>query len=201
MAFTIDTAIVLYCAIAFVLGLILGWLLFRGAGKRAALQEELTEAEVALAAAEERNAALERDIASTRDQIKPLADEVDRLRVMKTRNPEVAASAAPVAPRETAAAPVEKLPAFMDAAPPKPDDLQLLKGVGPKMAVLLNDMGVYMFAQVADFTPQDVKMVDAKLGTFKGRIERDQLIEQAKLLAAGRVTEYEARFGKLGTPG
>ncbi|MEM8827674.1 MAG: fused NADH-quinone oxidoreductase subunit E/endonuclease, partial [Pseudomonadota bacterium] len=78
------------------------------------------------------------------------------------------------------------------------DDLQLLKGVGPKMEASLNEMGVYHFAQIADWTPAEVKAVDVKLGAFKGRIARDQLIEQAKLLAAGRVTEYEASFGKLG---
>ncbi len=201
MAFTLDGNIILFCVLAFVLGLLLGWLLFRGAGKRAALEAELAEKEAALAAAQDRNAALERDIASARDQIKPLADEVDRLRVMKTRTPEVAASAASVAPRTAAVPPAEKLPTFMNSRPDKPDDLQLLKGVGPKLESTFNDMGVYMFAQIADFTPKDVKTVDAKLGTFKGRIERDQLIEQAKLLASGRVTEYEARFGKLGQPG
>ena len=204
-----DPGIILFYLLpAFLVGLLLGFLLFRGKAKRAELEEELQERETELAAAKERNLALEREAASVRDQVKPLADEVDKLRAMKTRPREPAAegtpSAAPVAPRvgELAAYdPGRKLPTFLDGPEAKPDDLSLLKGVGAKLETAFRDMGVYYFAQIADWSPEEVKMVDAKLGNFRGRIERDQLIEQAKLLAAGRVTEYEARFGKLGTVG
>jgi predicted flap endonuclease-1-like 5' DNA nuclease len=87
----------------------------------------------------------------------------------------------------------------MDAPIGPTDDLTLLKGVGPRLAARLREIGVFYYAQIADWSPEEVKLVDAKLDTFRGRIERDQLIEQAKLLAAGRITEYEARFGKLGS--
>ncbi|MBV7255404.1 hypothetical protein KCG44_01255 [Pacificimonas sp. WHA3] len=204
MAFTLDGQAMLYIAIGILAGLVLGWLLFRGAGKRAALEAELSETEGELAATRERNAILEREIASSRDQIKPLADEVDRLRAMKSpakTNP--SSTAAPVTPRteqEGGIRPGMKIDTFLSAPHGEADDLQLIKGVGPKMEAHLNEMGIYHFAQIADWTPKEIKLVDAKLGTFKGRIQRDQLTEQAKLLAAGRVTEYEARFGKLGAP-
>ncbi|MGB7405566.1 MAG: hypothetical protein WA906_07755 [Pacificimonas sp.] len=202
MNFTITGEMIVVGVVALLFGLILGWLLFRGAGKRAELEEEVEEREVQLASALARNDELKQELLSARDQIKPLADEVDKLRVMKDRAPKTAfTSAAPVAPRTEGTAPTtphEKLPAFLDAEPENPDDLSLIKGIGPKMEAMLHDMGVWFFAQIADWTEDEKKMADAKLGNFKGRLDRDKVMEQAKLLAAGRVTEYEARFGKLG---
>ena len=39
--------------------------------------------------------------------------------------------------------------------------------------------------------------IDDQLGRFKGRIRRDDWVEQAKLLSGGDTAAYEARFGKL----
>lgn len=92
-------------------------------------------------------------------------------------------------------APVEPI----HAVPAGPaDTLTRMKGVGPKVAALLNGLGVTRFDQIAAWTGADVARFDAQLGAFKGRIERDQWIEQARLLAAGDTAGYEAKFGKLG---
>jgi len=64
------------------------------------------------------------------------------------------------------------------------DDLEQIVGVGPMLNDLLNDVGVYYFWQVAEWSPQDVAYVDGKLNHFKGRIERDDWVGQARLLAA-----------------
>src|SRR3546814_1024626 len=56
------------------------------------------------------------------------------------------------------------------------DNLQLLKGVGPKLAVLLNGLGVGSFQQIADWTDADVARIDAALGAFQGRITRDNIV-------------------------
>lgn len=72
------------------------------------------------------------------------------------------------------------------------DDLKRLKGVGPKLEQTLNDLGFFHFDQIAEWTPEDVEWVDARL-KFKGRIERDGWIEQAKILAAGGETEFSKR--------
>lgn len=77
------------------------------------------------------------------------------------------------------------------------DDLKLLKGVGPKLEGLLNELGFYHFDQIAAWTPAQVAWVDARL-TFKGRIERDGWIEQARQLAAGEETEFAKRAKKDG---
>jgi predicted flap endonuclease-1-like 5' DNA nuclease len=78
------------------------------------------------------------------------------------------------------------------------DELTRMKGVGPKVAALLNGLGITRFDQIAEWSDDDVARVDAQLGAFKGRIARDQWVEQARLLAAGDTAGYEAKFGKLG---
>ena len=72
------------------------------------------------------------------------------------------------------------------------DDLKKISGVGPKLEKTLNGLGIFHFAQIAAFTPENVVWVDRHL-RFKGRIERDEWIEQAKTLAAGGQTEFSQR--------
>jgi large subunit ribosomal protein L21 len=101
-----------------------------------------------------------------------------------------AAIGAGKAPRT--AAPAEEAPAPKKAvAPTKPaaaraeggDDLTKLSGVGPKLAEKLQGAGVTSFAQIAAWTEEDIAEFDEKL-SFKGRIEREGWVEQAKALAA-----------------
>lgn len=59
------------------------------------------------------------------------------------------------------------------------DDLKELSGVGPALEKKLHDAGVTSFAQIAAWTEEDVADMNEKL-SFKGRIEREGWIEQAK---------------------
>ena len=77
------------------------------------------------------------------------------------------------------------------------DNLIQLKGVGPKLVTLLNELGVTRFGQIAAWTDADLAAVDARLGNFKGRPVRDHWVDQAKYLAAGDVAGFEAKYGKL----
>ncbi len=74
----------------------------------------------------------------------------------------------------------------------QPDDLKKLKGVGPKLEATLHDLGFFHFDQVANWGPAEVAWVDSRL-KFKGRIERDGWIAQAKILASGETTEFAKR--------
>jgi len=78
------------------------------------------------------------------------------------------------------------------------DMLTQLKGLGPKAASILNDLGVTRFEQIASWNEADVAAIDARMGAFKGRITRDRWVEQAKLLARGDTAKFEAEFGALG---
>ena len=64
------------------------------------------------------------------------------------------------------------------------DDLTKISGVGPVIVGKLNDLGVTTFAQIAAWTEEDVAAMDEKLN-FKGRIDREEWIKQAKELAKG----------------
>ena len=78
------------------------------------------------------------------------------------------------------------------------DNLQMLKGVGPKLASLLHSRGLFRFEQIAALSPDEVAALDADLGAFKGRLTRDRVIEQAGFLARDDRGGYEAAFGRLG---
>ncbi len=97
----------------------------------------------------------------------------------------VAAAAAPKKAAPKAEKPAEKPAAKAKAAPAAAgaDDLKQLSGVGPALEKKLHESGVTTFAQIAAWTEADVEEFGEKL-SFKGRIEREGWIEQAKELAA-----------------
>ena len=109
-------------------------------------------------------------------------------------------AAAPVKAKATPAA-KPKASAKPKAAPKVviPDNLELLKGVGPKLNTLLKTLGVTSFEQVANWTAADVREIDSRLGTFAGRISRDNWVDQAKLLVAGDINGFEKKYGALGS--
>ena len=75
----------------------------------------------------------------------------------------------------------------------KADNLKEIKGIGPKLEALCNDMGFYHFDQIAAWSADEVAWVNANLVGFKGRVTRDNWIDQAKVLAAGGETEFSKR--------
>ena len=89
------------------------------------------------------------------------------------------AAAAPKAEKKAAAPKAEKKAAAPKADAGAADDLKQLSGVGPALEKKLHDAGVTTFAQIAAWTEEDVAAMDEKL-SFKGRIEREGWIEQAK---------------------
>ena len=104
-----------------------------------------------------------------------------------TAKPKTKPAAEPVKAAEAVA---EKKPRTM-AAPRKAgaDDLKLISGVGPKLEQTLNELGFWHFDQIAKWTETEIAWVDARL-KFKGRIERDDWMAQAEVLAAGGETEF-----------
>lgn len=110
------------------------------------------------------------------------------------QKPAAPAAAAPAAAASSDTV-EESKPELYEAAPSEVDDLKLISGVGPKLEQTLNDMGIYKFAQVAVWGPQEIAWVDQRL-RFKGRIERDDWMSQAKILAEGGETEFSARKKK-----
>ena len=90
---------------------------------------------------------------------------------------------AAAAPKKAAAPKAEKKAEAPKAAAAGADDLKQLPGVGPALEKKLHEAGVTSFAQIAAWTEADVEEFGEKL-SFKGRIEREGWIEQAKELAS-----------------
>lgn len=123
--------------------------------------------------------------------------------------PAVKPAAATTAAAKPAPKPRTRKPAAAAASPPpagkpkipeasgEPDNLRLIKGVGPKLNKLLNNLGVTRFDQIAGWKAPEIAEVDQYLETFSGRITRDAWIDQAKYLAKDDIAGFEKKYGKL----
>ena len=218
MSFNLDssqTALIIVGVVAFLIGLLVARMLSPARRRITVLDADLARLRAEIDARDARIRELDREVASHRDQVRPLSDEVDRLRrqIASRRDVPAATAGTVIEPTPVAQDPAPAylqrtelraepataaMPAFLDAPQGAPDDLMILKGVGAKLAAKFNEIGVFHVAQIAAWTPEEARIADSKLDPFRGRIERDQLVEQARLLTAGRTTEYEARFGKIG---
>lgn len=132
----------------------------------------------------------------------PVAAPTPAAPIDQVAAPEPVPPAAPVtAPKPAAPQPVDDPVAPTPPAPAPTalaGDITQLKGLGPKLAATLADLGITRVDQIAAMTPADLADLDARLGAFKGRPTRDRWAEQAALLVAGDRAAYEAEFGKLG---
>ncbi len=107
-----------------------------------------------------------------------LADQIAELEAERDAQPEM-----PDAVAAEAVRPPELLEAPRGGAA---DDLKELRGIGPKLESQLNRLGVWHFAQIADWSAAEVAWIDDHLEGFKGRVLRDDWIGQARELTATR---------------
>jgi NADH-quinone oxidoreductase subunit E len=121
---------------------------------------------------------------------------------VKAAEAQAESGTAKAAPVKAASATKSEKPSLEDKNRPKGiekpaevDDLKLISGVGPKIEATLHELGIFTFAQVASWKKAEREWVDGYLN-FKGRIERDDWLNQAKALAKGGEAEYIKVFGK-----
>lgn len=87
-----------------------------------------------------------------------------------------------------------------------PDNLKQIKGVGPQIEAKLNAAGINSFAQIAAWTKKEQAEFAEQL-SFAGRIEREDWVSQAKILAKGGSTDFARRVARgevessVGKPG
>ncbi len=114
-----------------------------------------------------------------------------------TAKPKAAAAQAQPEPAPAdAGAPMVKPTALDGPRDGAADDLKAIKGVGPKLEALLHSLGFFHFDQIAAWTAAEVGWVDENLEGFKGRVSRDNWVDQAKTLAAGGETEFSKKVKK-----
>ena len=114
-----------------------------------------------------------------------------------------AKSAAPVSPTPLTEAEAKlpgAKPSVLAAPEGTADNLTRIKGIGPKNEGKLNELGIFHFRQIAAWKKKEAEWVGAYMA-FPGRIEREEWIAQAKLLARGKDTEFSRRVdsGKVAT--
>jgi predicted flap endonuclease-1-like 5' DNA nuclease len=169
--------------VAVAIGLVVGLVIFRRPKQRVTLSKSETPVRPHMGVADSRAAA---STAWARDDSDGGGEGEDV-------GDEMAAAASDVI-GEFVGAPVH---ASLPGSHGVPDDLQRMKGVGPKLAGLLASRGLTRFEQIAALTGDEVTALDADLGAFKGRLTRDRVVEQAGYLARGDQAGYEAAFGRL----
>lgn len=112
-------------------------------------------------------------------------------------NKSVSAPEAPKADAKEVNPVAEKgdVPKLFIAPEGAPDDLKLISGVGPVLEGKLNAIGITKWSQVAAMSPSDIERLESSLN-FRGRVTRDNWLQQADVLARGGVEEYRKVFGK-----
>lgn len=190
------TQMMLYMLCTLILGLILGWLIWgrlaadlrKAEADRAGLSAQLK----ARGDGSDETARIKRlnaDLDACRKQRQAHQDEIDHL----NRQLELAGSSLTTTPVASVSGNAAKPSTLTAARNGMPDDLKLIKGVGPKMETMLNSMGFYHYDQIAEWSASELAWVDDNLEGFKGRASRDEWIPQAKILARGGQTEFSSR--------
>ena len=171
--------LLLWVAVAYLLGCLLGWFLKNMFGSAPAQSVAQPAPMVARSAATPPSAVA-----------KPVA-------------PPPVHKPAPLAPAVAAAATagaMQRPKGISAARGGKADDLQRINGVGPKNEGILHNLGFFHFDQIAAWTSQEVSWVDDHL-KFNGRIKREEWIKQARLLADGNEKQFMQEFGTGGLKG
>lgn len=80
----------------------------------------------------------------------------------------------------------------------QPEDLKRIRGVGVLIEKRLNALGVTHYEHIANWTSVDIDRFNTQLD-FKGRIERESWVEQARILSSGGQTEFSRRLDRGGS--
>jgi len=158
--------ILIWLLLAFILGIILGWLI-RG------LRKSRSADDADVQALRDENASLKKQLdecAAARAKLEAKAQAVANV-----HRPESADEARDIVSHEIAARTAG------EGENPK-DDLEEVFGIGPVISKMLYDMDITSFRQIARFTPQDVATIESALEFFPDRITRDDWMSSARQL-------------------
>jgi large subunit ribosomal protein L21 len=113
------------------------------------------------------------------------------------RRPSPSADQAPAEARVAADEPAAT--AQPAPSPSGGDNLSLISGVGPKIKQSLNELGYTRFDQIAALTPEEIEAIETALKS-KGRVARDEWIDQARDLMEGKKPRAKADRAKPAKP-
>jgi len=173
--------------VAGIIGLLLGWVVTKwsvGGRARRAEQEAGAQREIT-AALREQNDTMARELTLARSVVH---DQEVELRAARAQSAVVDGDGSAAARSEATAEPGDAIAEIVrrtsSSEPRHDDDLKAIRGIGPKLEGLLKDLGITSFEQIARLQPDDVAVVADALGSFPGRIERDDWVGSATRLHA-----------------
>jgi len=117
-----------------------------------------------------------RETNALRKKVRTLEQRIAALEKMVDNKKKPVAAASKVSPKKKLIAKIGL------ATPDQRNDLKVIKGIGPKLEKILNDLGIYTYEQLSKLTNKEYELVDQLLGLFQGRSQRDQWAEQAQEL-------------------
>jgi small subunit ribosomal protein S2 len=114
---------------------------------------------------------------------KPVEEKPAEVKSVEEKPVEEQAEEKKVAKKKVAKKKVAKKKVVVKKESDEGDKLTDINGIGPVIEGKLQAMGITTFQQIADFTAERCAEIDEQL-SFKGRIEREQWVEQAKKLVS-----------------
>lgn len=192
---------------AFMVGCILGCLIRSMLGTKSATPVKAAAASDAAAEAgpekapqaQQSPATVAENRPATEESQPPVEEKAAPVRQAAPAVKKVASKAQPKQPAEPVSTGKPTRPKGLPGARGgKPDKLQMISGVGPKLEKTLHGLGFFHFDQITGWGKDQVDWVDEHL-RFKGRIERDQWIAQCKLLAADDMEQFNKLYGSAKT--
>lgn len=111
-----------------------------------------------------------------------LEDDTDSDDATPAAEPEAEAAAETVHPSEAMLAELEgEQPEQVEKPASGGDDLTAIAGIGPRIAEVLNGLGIWTYAQISEWTASNETWIENHLA-FKGRVGREKWVEQASAL-------------------
>ena len=138
------------------------------------------------------------DVAPAAVTAMPAAEKAAKPAAAKAAKPAAAKAAKPAAEKTAKPAAADKPAVLAKARDGGPDDLKMIKGVGPVLEKALHENGVFHFDQVAAWKIKDARWFDENVKGANGRVIRDEWIKQAKILAKGGTTAFSNKVKKGG---
>ncbi len=74
------------------------------------------------------------------------------------------------------------------------DDLTAIRGLRSEDQAILNEMGFRRYRHIAGLSTDDRASIEGRLGAEPGMIEREQWIEQARMLHNGDLDEHDRNY-------
>jgi len=129
-----------------------------------------------------------------RDQLaRQLKDRDDRIEILQSELELIQSdsmSTSRATPTDIALTASEPIGAHYPPMPDQVDNLKRIRGIGPVLERMLNRLGIYQYRQIAAWSAEDVLYFDEQLKDFRGRIERDDWIRNARLQHQSKYGEY-----------